>query len=155
MMPFWKQLALGNSRLALNPKIPIKERLVPGFGDWIQHENRAAIPRSGPTGISGLNIKNPSVSVQIPENSRYQSNDKVFELFWLVGLWRSNGFIGLCMLCNAQWPGGKGAPLRDLQWNQLSDTECSQIKWNLRISTLTHSTVVLALKKAEWPKLLI
>ena len=59
MMPFWKQLAPGNSRLVLNPKIPIKERLVPGFGDWIQDENRAAIPRSGPTGISGLNIENP------------------------------------------------------------------------------------------------
>ena len=33
----------------------------------------------------------------------------------------------------------------------LSDTECSQINWNLRFSTRTHSTVVLALKEAEWP----
>ena len=33
----------------------------------------------------------------------------------------------------------------------LSDTECSQINWNLRFSARTHSTVVLALKDAEWP----
>ena len=31
----------------------------------------------------------------------------------------------------------------------LSDTECSQINWNLRFSTCTNSTVVLALKEAE------
>ena len=29
--------------------------------------------------------------------------------------WHSNG---LCRLCNAQGPGGNGAPLRGLQWNQ-------------------------------------
>jgi len=33
----------------------------------------------------------------------------------------------------------------------LSDTECSQINWNLRFSARTQSTVVLALKEAEWP----
>jgi len=65
---------------------------------------------------------------------------------------RSNG---LCRLCIAQGPGGKEAPLRGLQLESVfcfTDTECSKINWNLRFSTRTHSTVVLALKEAEWLK---
>ena len=59
--------------------------------------------------------------------------------------WRSNG---LCRLCNAQGPGGKGATLGGLQWNQFFAFRyrISQINWNLRFSTRAHST---PLKEAE------
>jgi len=51
----------------------------------------------------------------------------------------------------------KGPAVRGPLWGvysgisfSLSDTDCSQINWNLRFSTRTHWTVVLALKEAEW-----
>ena len=83
-------------------------------------------------------------------DSRSPGNDRLQTPTFERSQWPSSGW---CRFCNAQGPGGKG-PL----WVAysgisflLSDTECSQINWNLRFSTRTHSTVVLASKETEWP----
>ena len=68
---------------------------------------------------------------------------------WLQ--WRGNG---LCRLCNAQRPGGKGALLSGLQWNQFFAFRYRMQSNQLKSTVFyTHSlnTVVLALKEAEWP----
>jgi len=69
----------------------------------------------------------------------------------------SGAAMGCAMAC-AGCAMHKGPVVRQPLWAAysgisflLTDTECSQINWNLRFSTRTHLTVVSALKKAEWP----
>jgi len=70
--------------------------------------------------------------------------------------WSGNGLCnGLCRLCNAQGSGGNGVPLSGLQWNQFFCFPISNVLKSTEIygflHACTHSTVVSALKKAEWP----
>jgi len=58
--------------------------------------------------------------------------------------WRSTG---LCRLCNAQWLGGKGAPLRDLQWNQFFCFPNSMTMTLFKIGCLICYVVYKCLKK--------